>query len=264
MKPLDIDEAIRWEGSGPHSRERGWVLRFNAAKGHGRIKADRDGEVLIVMFHEIRGEGFRSLDEGQRVEFLRVPAPNGWHAQDVEVLPNPASTAQAPRDAAADYKARILSYQAGSDFLAVQASAPARLASLIDGLSAEEIARRPAPDKWSIQEIVAHLADDELVGGYRIRLILSSPGTEIQAFDQDVWSRTGRYDRTDVRSSLELFRVLREANLWLFRSLRPEEWDISGVHAERGVESIRDIAMYYAGHDINHFKQIEAIRSSER
>ena len=165
-----------------------------------------------------------------------------------------------PGEAAAAYKTKILSYQAGGDFLALQAAAPDKLASLIEGLSAAELARRPAPGKWSIQKIVAHLADDELVGGYRLRMILSSPGTAIQAFDQDIWARTGRYDRTDVCSSLEIFRVLRRANLALLRSLRAEEWELFGVHAERGVESIRDIAMYFAGHDINHFKQIEAIR----
>jgi len=98
------------------------------------------------------------------------------------------------------------------------------------------------------------------VAAYRIRMILSSSGTAIQAFDQDLWARTGRYDRTDVGVSAELFRVLRLANLALLRLLRPEEWDMFGVHAERGAESVRDIAMYYAGHDINHFKQIEAIR----
>ena len=168
-----------------------------------------------------------------------------------------------PGEAAEAYKARILGYQTGADFLALQAAAPTRLASLIEGLSAEELARRPAPQKWSIQELVAHLADDELVGGYRIRMILSSPGTPIQAFDQDVWARTGRYHAIDVRSSLEMFRVLREANLALLRSLGPEEWKMSGIHAERGVESIRDIAMYFAGHDINHFKQIEAIRGGQ-
>ena len=166
-----------------------------------------------------------------------------------------------PGEAATAYKAKILGYQEGADFLALQAEAPAKLASLIEGLSSEELSRRPAPDKWSIQELVAHLAEDELVGGYRLRMILSAPGTEIQAFDQEVWSRTGRYDRTDVHLSLEMFRVLRSANLALLGMLRSDEWEMSGVHAERGVESIRDIAMYYAGHDINHFKQIEAIRS---
>jgi hypothetical protein len=142
----------------------------------------------------------------------------------------------------------------------LQAKAPAVLAELIEGLSAEDLGHRPAPGKWSIREIVAHLADDELVGAYRIRLILSAPGTAIQAFDQDVWARTGRYRTRDVTDSLVLYRTLRFANLELLQSLTAQEWDLFGVHAERGIESLRDIASYYAGHDINHFRQIESIR----
>ena len=164
-----------------------------------------------------------------------------------------------PGEAADAYKAKILGYQAGADFLALQTAAPEKLAALTGDLSAEELARRPAPDKWSIQEIAAHLADDELVGGYRMRMILSSPGTAIQAFDQDVWARTGRYASTDTKASVEMFRILRQANLTLLRSLTPAEWNLYGIHAERGAESIRDIAMYYAGHDLNHFRQIENI-----
>lgn len=171
------------------------------------------------------------------------------------------STKADSRETMDEYKARILSYQAGADPLALQARAPEVLASLLDGLSDEEFSRRPAPDKWSIREIVAHLAEDELVGAYRIRLILSASGTEIQAFDQDLWARTGRYSTSDLRDSFELYRVLRAANLTLLQSLSAEEWDMYGVHAERGVESLRDIAMYFAGHDINHFRQIESIRT---
>jgi len=165
-----------------------------------------------------------------------------------------------PGEGADAYKAKILGYLAGADFLALQVAAPEKLASLIAGLSADDLARRPAPDKWSIQEIAAHLADDELVGAYRIRLILSAPGTAIQAFDQDVWARTGRYASIQTRASVEMFRILRQANLALLHSLTPAEWNLSGIHAERGAESIRDIAMYYAGHDLNHSAQIEAIR----
>jgi hypothetical protein len=168
-----------------------------------------------------------------------------------------------PGEAANAYKAKILGYLAGSDFLALQTAAPEKLASLTGGLSAEQLARRPAPDKWSIQELAAHLADDELVGAYRMRMILSSPGTAIQAFDQDIWARTGRYASADTKASVEMFRILRQANLALLRSLTPAEWDLYGIHAERGAESIRDIAMYYAGHDLNHFKQIEAIRKQQ-
>jgi hypothetical protein len=70
---------------------------------------------------------------------------------------------------------------------------------------------------------------------------------------------TGRYASVDVRTSLCLYRVLREANLALLNSLTAAEWERSGIHAERGEESISDIATYYAGHDLNHFAQIEAI-----
>ena len=164
-----------------------------------------------------------------------------------------------PGDAANAYKARILSFQAGTDFLALLAAAPEKLTSLTADLSADELARRPTPDKWSIQQIAAHLADDELVGGYRLRMILSIPGTAIQAFDQDVWARTGRYASIDTGASVEMFRILRQANLTLLQTLTPAEWDLYGIHAERGTETIRDMAMYYAGHDINHFKQIEVI-----
>lgn len=159
-----------------------------------------------------------------------------------------------------EYKGRILRYQAGADPLVLQAKAPDVLAALVEGLSAEHLGQRPAPGKWCIREIVAHLADDELVGAYRIRLILSAPGTAIQAFDQDVWAQRGRYSTRDIIDSLTLYRTLRVANLKLLQSLTAEEWDMFGVHAERGIESLRDIAMYFAGHDINHFRQIESIR----
>lgn len=159
-----------------------------------------------------------------------------------------------------EYKARILRYQAGADPLVLQARAPDALAALVAGLSAEHVEHRPAPGKWCIREIVAHLADDELVGAYRIRLILSAPGTAIQAFDQDVWARTGRYSTRDILDSLALYRILRSANLRLLQTLTDQEWDMFGVHAERGIESVRDIVMYFAGHDINHFRQIEVIR----
>ena len=159
-----------------------------------------------------------------------------------------------------EYKERILRYQAGADPLFLQAKAPAVLAALVDGLSDEHLGQRPAPRKWCIREIVAHLADDELVGAYRMRLILSAPGTAIQAFDQDVWAHTGRYGTRDISDSLALYRTLRFANLKLLESLTAQEWEMFGVHAERGIESLRDIAMYFAGHDINHFRQIEFIR----
>jgi hypothetical protein len=157
------------------------------------------------------------------------------------------------------YKARILGYVGARDPMHMLAVAPVTIERLLEGASDELLSRTPAPGRWSIKEILAHLADDELVGAYRIRMILSAPGTDIQAFDQDVWASTGRYASRDAATSMALFRMLREMNLALLRQLSPEEWDRFGMHAERGRESVRDVARYFAGHDVNHIRQIEAI-----
>jgi hypothetical protein len=151
-----------------------------------------------------------------------------------------------------------------TDALLLLGSAPQRLASLVDGVSDDNLARSPAPGKWSIREIVAHLADAEIVIGYRLRLILASPGAAIQAFDQDAWALAGRYSVRNVSDSLVLFSAVRQANVALLRSLRDDEWERSGIHSERGTESLRDIASFYAGHDIKHFRQVESILRSAR
>lgn len=158
-----------------------------------------------------------------------------------------------------DYKNRIKSYIGDNDPLALQQEMPVKLKKLLTTVSPDKLDVKPVASKWSIREIVAHLADDELVGAYRIRLILSSPGTDIQAFDQAQWAITGKYTTTDVNASIALYTLLRQANLELFKILSPEQWKSYGVHGERGIETIEDIMVYYAGHDINHLKQIEAI-----
>src|SRR5687768_6379201 len=106
----------------------------------------------------------------------------------------------------AQYKARILRHVAGREPLSLLAAAPGTVEALVAAVRPALCARRPVSGKWSIQQIVAHLADDELVGAYRIRLILAAPGTAIQAFDQDRWAETGRYAATDLCRSLALFR----------------------------------------------------------
>lgn len=120
------------------------------------------------------------------------------------------------------YVERIQSKVAGQDRIKVQASTAKKLAKLIQGKSAAKLRKRPAPGKWSASEILAHLADTEIVQGWRIRSVLAVPGTPIQAYDQHAWVVSGHYDQRDARKSLEQFRVLREANLDLLKSLTPE------------------------------------------
>jgi len=157
------------------------------------------------------------------------------------------------------YTQRIRQYVDGREPMDVQAATAARLEQLIAGVSTADLRKRPAPDRWSVSEIAAHLADAEIVIGYRLRLILGSPGTAIVAYDQDHWVTSGHYDAREPQASAQLFRVLRDANLALLESLDAEQWAHYGVHSERGHESIADIVRMTAGHDVNHLQQIEQI-----
>jgi DinB superfamily len=167
-------------------------------------------------------------------------------------------------ETAEQYKRRIQGYVRGRDPLRVQRATAEKIERLIRGVPRARLLRRPAPKKWSAGEILAHLAEVEWVGGYRIRMMLASNGTRIQAFDQDEWARAGKYARRDPRRSLDLFRALREANLELLRALGPGEWRQFGIHEERGKETIRDVVGLYAGHDLNHLQQIERILQAGR
>lgn len=157
------------------------------------------------------------------------------------------------------YVAKMVAFTEGKDPIEMQREMPGILSQIIQGVPEKELRRSPAPGKWSVSEIIAHLADGEIVGGWRMRLILGSPGTPVAAYDQNNWVVSGHYDKRDPRKSLEQFRVLRESNLALLRSLDPEQWQHYGMHSERGRETIEHIARMFAGHDLNHLQQIEKI-----
>ena len=163
-----------------------------------------------------------------------------------------------------EYVQRIQSKIAGQDPLKVQAATAKKLERLIKGAAPAKLRKRPAPEKWSPAEILAHLADAEIVVSWRIRSILGAPGTPIQAFDQDAWVAAGQYAKRDARKSLEQFRVLRDANLALYKNLTPQQWKHHGIHAERGEESIERIVLMMAGHDINHLEQVTGILARKK
>ena len=162
-------------------------------------------------------------------------------------------------ETAQQYTQRILANAQGQDPIKAQPATSKKLARLIQGVPTAKLRKRPAPDKWSVAEILAHLADGEIVIGWRMRSILGAPGTPVQAYDQNAWAIAGHYEKRDPRKSIEQHRVVREANIALLKSLSPEQWKHYGQHAERGQESIEHIVRMIAGHDINHIRQIEHI-----
>jgi DinB superfamily len=166
-------------------------------------------------------------------------------------------------ETAQQYIQRITANVEGKQPLAVQAATAKKLERIIKGVSMAKLRKRPAPDKWSVNEILAHLADSEIVLGFRMRVILDAPGTPVVAVDQDSWVKSGHYEKRDPRKSVEQFRVVREANLALLKSLTPQQWKHYGMHSERGQETIEHIVRLYAGHDVNHLQQIERILSEK-
>jgi hypothetical protein len=162
------------------------------------------------------------------------------------------------------YKQRIIGHLAGKDPLKVQATTAKQIQKLIKGVPKSRLTKRPAPGKWSVVEILAHIADTEIVAGYRTRSILGNPGGPIPAFDQDKWADAENYAKQDPHKSLDVYRTLREANLRLLKSLKPEQWKHFGIHSERGEESVERLAQMMAGHDLNHLSQMVAILAPKK
>jgi len=164
-------------------------------------------------------------------------------------------------ETAQQYIQRILGHVEGRDAIKVQQGTAPKLKKLIQGLTPRQLKWKPDAGKWSIAEIVAHLADTEIVASWRMRSVLGSNGIAIQPFDQDAWASVFQYGKRDPKQSLEVFRVLRENNLAMLKAIPRESWDNYGMHAERGREIVAHLSRMFAGHDTNHVLQVEGIAS---
>ena len=157
------------------------------------------------------------------------------------------------------YVDRILSFSEGRDPLDVLASTAGRLRTLVESTPAGRWARRPAEGRWSAREVLAHLADAEVVAAWRMRSILAQDGVPIQAFDQNTWAAAFKYADVDVRESLATFTAVRGSLLSLLRRVAGTRLEHHGLHAERGRETVPHLLRLYAGHDLNHLTQIERL-----
>ena len=175
-----------------------------------------------------------------------------WH-----FLPNASSVTLSLVDSITSaYVERILSLVDG-DPIAIQESTPELLDKLLKTSTGSQWVTRPGPDEWSPGEVLAHLADAEIVTAFRVRKTISEPGANIAAYAQDAWATSLCYRERRPAESLQIFTVVREANLRLYRTLAPEQWEAFGFHSERGRESVRDLVRLIAGHDRNHLAQIK-------
>jgi len=124
--------------------------------------------------------------------------------------------------------------------------------------------RRPEkPGKWSVIDVIQHLADSDLVAGFRIRMVLSEDRPVLQGYDQDRWASEFRYREVSLSQALDQLRGLRMANLHLWRHLTPVQLERVGLHSERGPESAGHIIRLMAAHDLVHRRQIDRIFTAD-
>jgi hypothetical protein len=174
---------------------------------------------------------------------------------------NPAGNAAA---AAGTYVRALLDLLGTRDPLEVMAGLLPWLEARLRGI-AEPVLRHPeAPGKWSVVQVIQHLADSDLVAGYRTRIILTQDQPLLPGYDQDRWATEFRYEHTPLALALDQLRGLRAANLHLWKQLTPRQLERVGVHAERGPESAGHLIRLMGAHDLVHRRQIERILAPSR
>lgn len=174
----------------------------------------------------------------------------------MSVFSNPITRAG---DEANAYTRAVLAMLGDRDPFAVLAETPETVAKHVAAMRDEALRRPEAPGKWSAAAVVQHLADSELVWGWRLRLVLAEDRPPIRGYDQDRWAARLRYHEADAAAAREVFTVLRKAHLRLLRALEPADRARVGIHSERGEESVEHMIRMYAGHDLVHLRQIERI-----
>jgi len=177
----------------------------------------------------------------------------------MSIFTNPASTS---KENAQAYTDAILGLLGDRDPMPVLAGTAAAVRSSIAGLDRATLTRPEAPGKWSIAQVLQHLADSDLVWGFRLRMTLAHDRPPIAGYDQDLWATRLHYELADAAEALEQFDVLRRANLRLVGRASRDELARVQVHAERGEESVAHSMLMYAGHDLLHVAQVARIRAA--
>lgn len=134
------------------------------------------------------------------------------------------------------------------------------LVASLEGVAKEDLTFQRAPEKWSIQEIVIHVADTELGVASRVKQIVSEERPVIQPSDQDLWATHLHYQLQDLSLALEQFRAVRAATIPLLEHLPAQAWERVGVHPTRGSMTVLQLVDLYGTHVMKHVAQIEEIK----
>jgi hypothetical protein len=176
----------------------------------------------------------------------------------MSVFTNPSNSTPAET---AQYVAAVLGLVEGRDPLEILRTTADALGAIPERFG-PALHTPEAPGKWSANIVLQHLADSELVFGWRLRLVLAQDRPPLTGYDQDGWAARLQYAEGDPRDAIERFAVLRRSNLRLIERATPADLERVAIHSERGEESLAHILRLYAGHDVLHLRQLERIRTA--
>src|SRR6202795_4932506 len=130
---------------------------------------------------------------------------------------------------------------------------PKQIPAAVSGLSPQVLRYKPSPDKWSILEILGHLADIEIVYAYRLRQMVADQKPVIAPMDQDEWAKNLGYMDTPAPELVALYGLNRHHNLRLLRRLKAGDLEKSAFHPELKKEvTVANLIEQMASHGANH------------
>jgi hypothetical protein len=148
---------------------------------------------------------------------------------------------------------------------APRAATSGRLAALVAGLDAARLATRPAPDRWSMKEVLAHLAAVERdLFVPRLRRMLAEDWPQFESFDPDAWARERDRRLGDARQDLAAFQAARAELGALLRGLGPGDLERVAGSRAFGMVTVHEYLTHVAEHDTEHLEELERLRASER
>jgi hypothetical protein len=138
---------------------------------------------------------------------------------------------------------------------------PKQVAAAVSGLPDKTLRYKPSPEKWCILEILAHLADVEVIYAHRIRQMLADKDPVIAPIDQDAWAKHLGYLDSSPAELVALYGLNRHANLQLLRRLKAGDLKKSAFHPElKAAVTVADMVERMAEHGPNHLSQIERLK----
>ena len=133
---------------------------------------------------------------------------------------------------------------------------PSTLMRLVDAIRPDHYDTKLEDDRFSLKEVVAHMADLEQTWLDRITTAVEYPGKPVENFDEDARAKEHNYASKDIHHELEVFENRRRDTVDYLLRLAEDDWSKTITHPKWGPMSVLEIVQFICGHDLYHISQV--------